>query len=700
MRMKEPYEAYLDDYNLLNVYMAKNFFDGNSRIFHMKDSKDQIIPLSILQRSDLYNGFTHYQLSLNSSIEIGEEYVLYDEHCKKTPCLYAHIVKTERFGKEYIYDGDDLGVTYALDRTTFKIWSPVAFKVVLNIKHHGKHRVYHMDKNEDGTFSLTLFGDYHKAQYTYAVRVNGKWNECVDPYNPYLGVNGSYSEVINPDLVHLPQKVDLQPLESNTDAIIYEASVRDMTSQTAIGVTHPKKFLGFVEENKTTQSRNTGLSYIKSLGVTHVQLLPVFKFGSVDEKFPNIFYNWGYDPIHHRALEGSYSSDPNDPICRVEEFAQMVHDLHANHLRVNLDLVFNHVYEKENYPLEILVPNYYFLMNQTGEFSNGSFCGNDIDTQPFMSKKYFIETCKYIINTFDVDGFRFDLMGILDVNFMNEVYQECQKLKPGFMIYGEGWNMPSFLNEQMRASQQNQYKMDCVGHFSDRFRDAIRGSNAELQYKGFSNGYTSNIELVKQVLAGSCQDDVFSSPEKVINFVECHDNHTLWDKNRVACHGEGRNIREKRSIMANALVLLAQGVPFIHCGQEFGRTKDNLGNTYNRSDTYNRVDYGRRDIHMTIVQEVQRLIQIRKNHPCFRLRTSQEIKENVCFDVIDHQALVYGCRKGDDECVVLLNPTPHSYYYHINESGKIIYDSERVNDLYNNHIQLAPYGVVVFQVNH
>lgn len=700
MRMKEPYEAYLDDYNLLNVYMAKNFFNGSSRIFHMKDSKDQIISLSILQQSDLYNGFTHYKLSLNGPLEIGEEYVLYDEHCKKTPCIYSHIVKTEKFGKTFIYEGDDLGCTYTPEKTTFKVWSPIAFKMVLNVSLNGDKHIYEMNKNNDGTFSLTLFGNYNQATYTYGVRVNGKWDECVDPYNPYLGINAKYSVVVNPESIHLPKKVELEPLEANTDAIIYEASVRDMTAQTGIGVTHPKKFLGFVEENKTTQSRNTGFSYIRSLGVTHVQLLPVFKFGSIDEKYQNIFYNWGYDPIHHRALEGSYSSNPSDAICRVEEFAQMVQACHKANLRVNLDLVFNHVYEKERYPLEILVPNYYFLMNQTGEFSNGSFCGNDIDTQPYMSKKYFIKTCVDIIKTYDVDGFRFDLMGILDVNFMNEVIQVCREIKPGFMIYGEGWNMPSFLPEEIRASQQNQYKMEGIGHFSDRFRDTVRGSNSELQFKGYSNGNTSEIEKVMKVVAGSCQDDVFSSPEKVINFVECHDNHTLWDKNRVACHGEGRTLREKRSIMANALVLLSQGVPFIHCGQEFGRTKENQGNTYNRSDTYNRVDYARRDVHIEVVEQVKELIKIRKNHPCFRLRTSEEIKSNVSFDVIDHQALVYGARKGKDECVVLFNPTAHTYYYHIEESGKIIYDSEHINDVYNNHIQLDPYGIVVFQVNH
>ena len=700
MRMKEPYEAYLDGFNRLNVYMAKNFYDGESRIFHLKDSQDNIIPLSIQHRSDLYNGYTHYQLSLDSSLHMGEEYFLFDEHCKQTPCIYSHIVKTKEFADQFMYDQNDLGLTYSKEKSIFKLWSPVAHRIVLHVIKNDQPFYFEMNKDEKtGVFSAEIHENLLGAKYLFFVRVNGKWDQFIDPYSSFCGMNGKYSYVIDEAHLDLPKKIKLEPLESNTDAIIYEASVRDMTSQTGIGVTHPKKFVGFVEENKTTKSRNTGFSYIKSLGITHIQLMPVFDFGSVDERYPNIFYNWGYDPVNHRCLEGSYSMEPRDPLCRVKEFAYLVQQCHKNGIRVNLDLVFNHVYEKENYPLEKLVPNYYFLMSQTGEFSNGSFCGNDIDTQPFMSKKYFLDTCKRIIEWFDVDGFRFDLMGILDYNFMNELSNMCRTLKPGFLIYGEGWNMPSFLPEEIRASQQNQSRMPYVGHFSDRFREVIRGSNSELQMRGYSNGNFSCIDSVLSVLSASCKDNIFDSPQKVINYVECHDNHTLWDKNRIACHGEGREMREKRSLMANALVLLAQGVPFIHCGQEFGRTKNNLGNSYNRSDTYNKVDYARRDQHIWIVEQVQKLIKIRKMHPCFRLRTKEEIDHNVFFEVIENQVVVYGTRKDEDECVVFFNPTSRSFEYFLQESGQIIYDSENANNPYTSHLHIAPFSVLVFQVN-
>lgn len=695
MRMKEPYEAYLDDYNCLDVYMSKNFFEGKSRIFHMKDTKNRIIPLTIQSQCDLYNGYTHYSLSLNGTLDIGEEYLVFDEHCKTCVAKYSHIVKTQRFAKEFIYEKDDLGVTYTPQATTFKLWAPTAYSISVAYTLQGKKYVESLQRKDRGIFSLTIHKDLDTAKYSFLVRVNGEYKGVTDPYTCFSGANSQYSEIVNPNRLNLPEKIQLPTMKSECDAIIYEASIRDMTSQSGIGVTHTKKFVGFTEENEITKERNTGFSYIRSLGITHIQLMPVFDFGSVDEIYPNIFYNWGYDPVQYRCLEGAYSLDPKDAKLRIEEFAKLVHDCHAAGIRVNLDLVFNHVYVKENFALENLVPDYYFLMNREGEYSNGSFCGNDIDTQPYMARKYFINTCKKIIDLFDVDGFRFDLMGILDLNLMNEISEVCKSIKPDFMIYGEGWNMPSFVAEEIRASQQNQEKMPHVGHFSDRFREVVRGSNQELNRKGFASGQSDLFYQIKCCMAASCLDSVFDSPCKVINYVECHDNHTLWDKNRVCCHGESRELREKRQVLANAMVLLAQGVPFIHCGQEFGRTKQNLGNTYNRSDNYNRVDYQRRDHHITIVDETKALIQIRKSHACFRLSTKEEIEQGVSFDSIYDQVLVYDCKKDQDHCMAFFNPTNIPYEYTLNENGHILFDNGNCNKDNTTQIYLAPFSVVV-----
>lgn len=696
MRMKEPYEAYLDDYDILNVYMSKNFFNGSSRIFHLKDTQDHIIPLTIQSMSDLYNGYTHYRLSINGMINVGEEYTLYDEHCKRAVCHYSHIVKTNRFNDEFFYDGNDLGCLYAPAVTTFKLWSPVAYRIQLCLESDGKREIYEMDRKDRGIYEVRVNKNISGYHYTFMVRTNGQWNETIDPYSSFCTQNSLASVVVDPKTLSIPQKIKLKPMKKATDAIIYEASIRDMTAQANIGVDHPKKFVGFTEENEKTRALNTGFSYLKSLGITHVQLLPVFDFGSVDEVYPNIFYNWGYDPVAHRCLEGYYSTNPKDALCRVEEFAQLVQNCHMAGIRVNLDLVFNHVYEKENYSLEKLVPDYYFLMNQQGEFSNGSYCGNDIDTQQRMSHKYFVDTCKRIVEWFDVDGFRFDLMGILDVDLVNEIEQECRKLKPDFMVYGEGWNMPSFLSEDRRASQLNQHKMEHVGHFNDYFREHIRGSNGELERKGYSNGAVEMIEAASHALCGCVDIGYYDNMEKTINYVECHDNHTLWDKNRVCCREEGREIREKRQVLANAMVLLAQGVPFLHAGQEFGRTKQNLGNSYNRSDNYNCIDYQRRDIHIKIVNDTKKLISIRKEHECFRLSTKEEL-ENVSFNDIEGSALVYYTKKDDDSCGVIFNPTNRYFNYDLNADARILFDNGQCNSSNTNKILVAPYSVIVFK---
>lgn len=699
MRMKEPYEAFIDHYNVINVYMSKNFYDGQSKKFHLEDLDGKIIPLTIQQRSDLYNGYTHYKLSIDEPIEVGTEYNVYNEFCRTTPAKYGHIVKTDQFSKEFTNITERLGVIYSKDKSTFRLWAPTSSRIVLCLNEGDERETVEMVRKGQGIFEVSVERDLDNIPYTFLVRNNGAWKECVDPYSMFSTTNGKQSVVVDESKLQLPKKVKMDPQIHNTDAIIYEANIRDMTSQADIGITHPKKFVGFTEENEITKKKNTGFSYLKDLGITHVQLMPVFDFGSVNEYHQDQYYNWGYDPMQYRVPEGSYSLNSDDPKIRVTELAELVQKCHENGIRVNLDLVFNHVYEKSLFALEILVPNYYFLMNETGEFSNGSGCGNDIDTQPIMSKRYFINTCRKLIQTYDIDGFRFDLMGILDINFMNEVTQMCQDLKPGFMIYGEGWNMPTFLPESKRASQQNQSQMPQVGHFSDRFRDTIKGSNGDLHQRGFSNGNLDKMKEAQMVLAASCQDYVFNSPQKVVNFVECHDNHTLWDKNRIACVGEGRDIREKRQVLANAMVLLAQGISFLHAGQEFGRTKNNEGNTYNQPDTLNRVDYTRRDFHQRIVNETKQLIDIRKKHPSFRLPTSESIANNVTFETIENKVLVYKTKTDGDRNYVFFNPTSQSFQYIMNENGQVIFDNGYANDKNTRNLIISPYSVVIYNLD-
>lgn len=697
MRMRNDLEAYIDDYDKIHVYYRKGFYGGKSRIFHLKDSHDRIVNLTISNTDTSRRDYNIYTLSIDSPLEIGEEYMLFDEHCQSVPAVYSHIVKTARFSQENAYLKDDLGLTYAPEVSVFRLWSPVARAIHLNLHKETGLETIPMQRKEKGVWEAVIREDLLHVPYTFTVRVNGEWKDIVDPYSPFIGLNNSASVVDDLSLLDMPEKVSLPCQDSHTDAVIYEASIRDMTSWTGTGVAHPKTFVGFTEETDITRTRLTGFSYLKTLGVTHVQLMPVFKFGSVDEKYPHIYYNWGYDPMHYRALEGSYSTDPADARSRIEEFAALVETLHGSGMKVNLDLVFNHVYNKGRFALENLVPDYYFLMNEAGSYSNGSFCGNDVDTRPVMSKKYFLDTCRMIVKTYNVDGFRFDLMGILDIDLMNEIVAEMRKIKPDFMIYGEGWNMPSYVPEDLRASMQNQYRMPEIGFFSDRFRDVMRGSN-DGGARGFISGDTSKIHDAAQAMMASVKEGRFSSPVQALNYVECHDNQTLWDKNRKACEGQSTEVREKRQILANAMVLMAQGIPFLHSGQEFGRTKQNLDNTYNRSDTYNRMDYFRRNHHQTIVDATRRLIEIRKTHPALHLKTKQEVEQFVSTETMNDQVLVYRARKDGDSLICFFNPTDHFFDYNLPAEGTVLFDSGNCNPGRTGRAVIAPVSAVIIQL--
>ncbi len=696
MRMLKNYEAYLDEYDVIVAYMKKTFYKGKSRSFYLKDENEVITPVRVKHHDATEGGYTRFILTVDpDDLRIGAEYTLYNEHGRGVPCEYGHIVKTDRFHKDYTYEPDDLGTKYTKEKTTFKMWSPIANRIVVNLKKGNESRFVEMKRKDRGIFYIEVEEDLEDYHYTFLIRVNGQWNESVDPYTSFSGPNGKYSVIVDESKLKFPKKIEMPVLESNTDAIIYEASIRDMTSQKKIGVIHPKTFVGFTENSVSTHIKNSGFHYLKHLGVTHVQLLPVFDFGSVDELHTDLHYNWGYDPMQYRVLEGSYSLHPEIAGESVIEFANLVHECHRSGLKVNLDVVFNHVYDYENFSLQKFVPNYYFLIDKSGNYSDGSFCGNDLDTRAPMCAKYFMSTIKRIIEWYDIDGLRFDLMGILDVQFMNNVAQMCQKMKPGFMIYGEGWNMPSYVPEYLRASQLNQDKMDNVAHFSDRFREVIRGSNGELIRKGYIGGRLDDIYSAKQVLMASCLDYYFDSPTKVINYLECHDNHTLWDKLKSCCMEESEAIRMKRHILGTSMVLLAQGIPFIHAGQEFGRTKKGAGNTYNKSDAYNMMDYNLRDKNIDMVNMTKELIKIRKQHPCFRLRSTKEIKSNVYVTTMLDSVLVYNTRNGDDHCICYFNPTDTHFNYYVDNEVKVLFDSGMSNSMYTYNVQIAPYSAVV-----
>ena len=486
------------------------------------------------------------------------------------------------------YFGDDLGATYTKKGTTFVLWAPASTSVTLNLeeKEHDFRKIP-LEQIEEGVFKVEVKGDLLNKKYFYTVINNGKEVITNDPWAKGTSLNSQYSAVVDVDKVMKMKTVKPKyQLRSPMDAIIYELHIRDFTEDKNSDIADKRHFLGLVEENrKTLGGHPAGLDYLKYLGITHIQILPVMDFGGTDDINPMISYNWGYNPISYFALEGSFSHSPAIPQSRLVEFKTMINKLHKNNIRVIMDVVYNHVYEYKHTSWQKLVPDYFFRFNDDGSISQSSGCGNDFASEKPMGRKMIIDSIKYFINVFDVDGFRFDLMGISDYETINMAYEEAKKLKSDIIFYGEGWNMPTALPERLRASADNFEQMPNVGFFNDTFRDVIKGATFDLGAKGFISGEPINADMIEYVLKGGVVDGPyrhrFLSPNQSINYVECHDNNTLYDKLVVANYGEDDTAILNRIKFANCLVMFSLGVPFFHMGQEIGQSKFGIGNSYN-----------------------------------------------------------------------------------------------------------------------
>ena len=700
MRQTDYFEAYLDDYDKIIIYLSKQGYEGVCKHFYLRDMFGYSEDLQILSVEPTSNHYMRYVCRLVHPIVMGREYEVVHQKARATILQYAYIVKRPRFDEEFAYEGNDLGAVYTSKETTFTLWAPTASLVNLELRLNDTNEIHEMERFDRGIYRIKIKKDCRLASYVYRVKVNGNWNETIDPYGKSSTINAGRSVVIDP-LEIKSETYNLKPLRSYTDAIIYETSVKDFTIQPHIGITHPGKFLGFVEENNTTKSLNTGFTYLKSLGITHVQLLPVLDFGSVDEYNQNLFYNWGYDPVQFFSFEGSYASDVFDPMSRINDFVLMINKLHEAGIRVVLDVVFNHMFDLKTCSFNKIVPYYYFQVNEEGNYSNGSWCGNDFDSKRKMASKFIIDACIYLVKTFKIDGFRFDLMGILDTDTLNRVKNECTRLNHNMIIYGEGWDMPSYLDVNQRASLGNNDKMPLIGHFSDRFRDVVKGRTSveEVDIKGYCSGDISLIEVMKNVLSASVTNHAapvyFTSPQHAINYVECHDNMTCWDKLRDCCKEDTRETRIKRHELCLAATLFAQGVPFIHSGQEFARTKHGKHNTYNNSDSINGIDYERRNRYREVVQYTRECIELRKKYECFSYATTQEISECVSFDEISHSALVYKMKDAVNDVIVIFNPSNQLYEYDLNDQYQCIFYNGKIEPILNQRVKVQPLSVIV-----
>ena len=675
--------AYLDDFGKITVWINRNFYGGKSDWFCITGDHGYSTDLVITGVEDHPDNI-RYDLT-SPILDFGTSYMIREQHGLSVPLVWRMIVQTKQFDERFFYDGNDLGSSYHPNHTDFALWAPTAVTVTLRIRNSRRLSAYPMIRGDKGVWRMRVSGDLKHATYTYIIERNGTFAEAVDPYALSSTGNGRESAVIDMDAVKAIRDYPVSGSVYETDAVIYEANVRDMTSNPFTGTKTHGKFVSLAEPGTSYRDMPTGLSYLTSLGVTHVQLMPVMDYATVDEFHPEKTYNWGYDPMHFLTPEGSYSTDPDDPYARVTELRKLVTEMHRNGLKVNLDVVFNHVYDLTISPFEAILPYYYFRYNDRGFLSNGSYCGNDLASEKPMVRKYIVDTVRQLMNIYGVDGFRFDLMGILDVDTMNEVRHTARKIKANAMIYGEGWDMPTMLDGASKASISNQAKMPGIGHFNDYFRDVVKGKTSDDQKydRGYVTGDLGQSFNMLSALSGNVLSNPyykrFDSPAQSINALETHDNNTVWDKMHFCCGNEDRNTRMQRQKMLIASALVAQGVPFIHAGMEYCGTKNDNSNSYNSGDEINQMNWQRAVLNREVVEYTKKCIALRKKYSAFRLRDAESIQQSLHLSVSEGGIVFYDIEKDDPktgtELVrVIINPTFYERYYNFEPGWRILLD--------------------------
>lgn len=546
------------------------------------------------------------------------------------------------------YKGSDLGAVYGKDATVFKVWSPKASSIKVNIYEHGsddegdagvlESKALVLDK-KTGVWSCKVFGDLAGKYYTYTVKHGKNVKETFDIYAKGCGVNGKRSMVVDFSKTNPKGWEDDKHILVNnqTDASVWEVSVADFSSSESSGVSEKNrgKFLAFTEEGTTVDgiqgATSTCVDYLKKLGVKYVQIMPFYDFGSVDEsKDINKQYNWGYDPVNYNCPEGSYSTDPYNGSVRIKECKQMIQALHNAGIGVIMDVVYNHTYSTDS-AFQDIVPNYYYRMNDDGTFSNGSGCSNDTASEHLMYRKYMIDSVTYWASEYHIDGFRFDLMGLHDVTTMNSIRSALDNLyKDGsgkkILMYGEAWDMPTKCDEgTVMANQKNLKKLDNrIGAFDDTIRDAIKGSTGGVD-KGFIQEGSSRAAL-KTGIAG--QSDTTTGwanvPNQCVTYASCHDNLCLYDKLVDSVYGKNKEYRKRYENLVSmnklsaAIVITSQGIPFMLSGEEFARSKDGDENSFSSSREENMIDWKNLDNFSDIVEYYRGLLKIRESFEAFK----------------------------------------------------------------------------------
>ena len=632
------------------------------KITNLKDS--QSVKLTGYELTSVKQVGNDYFFNTNKDLKLHQELNVIVDNVS-LPLILGDVTITKEFDLKYRYDGK-LGFEYFKDKTIFRIFSPVAkdIKLVLGDK------TYDMNYIEP-IWEVEVKGDVEGLMYHYLVKLENDYQEAEDPYALAASLNGNYVVDLNKTINLKASPIKVDPLSS----VIYEGHVRDMTIN--LDVEEKGLFKGLIEKSSFLGS--SVLEHIKGLGITHLQLLPVFDFDSVDDLNKDKLYNWGYNPRRYFSVDGWYSKDPLDPYLRINELKSVVEFAHNIGLGVNMDVVYNHVYEIDNYPYDKFVPKY-FYRHLDGKMTDGAFCGNEVESTNYMVRKLIVDSLIHFTENFKIDGFRFDLMGLMDLKTMNLIEEELKKINPNIMLYGEGWNMETTIKSHA-ANMDNQARLLNYGHFNDSFRDTLKG-DLHGTNKGYLMGNNTKIETVMQLLVGS--PHLFETPKQSVNYVECHDNLTMYDR-LLLTNVKVDKIKDYQDF-ANHILAISQGITFYHAGQEFYRTKGGVENSYKSSDLVNQIHW------QASGDNIDKFKEILKHRKDYQNHYNKPDDVNLYFE---KKVLYYETTYQDKKLVhVLIN----DYKNHkVVKNGEVIFASKAFKTK-EKHLVFNKPGVYIFEI--
>ena len=653
--------------------------------------------------------------------------------CVMAGCMEKERVIYESFDAYPVRKGSLSEMEYTPSVTSFHLWSPNADEVRLMLyeEAEGGHafQTHHMKLGDDGTWHVDVNEDLKGKFYAFNVKMQDEWlGDTPGLFAKAVGINGHRGAII--DMVQTNPtgwENDRKPvLRSVADVVVYEMHHRDFSIDASSGIEHKGQFLALTEQGtQSPEGLTTGIDHLKELGVTHVHLLPSYDYASIDEHtFKDSHYNWGYDPQNYNVPDGSYATDPTQPVTRIMEFKQMVQALHQAGIRVVLDVVYNHTYNAATSAFEKTVPGYFYRMKPDGTFANGSGCGNETASNRPMMRKFMVESVLYWMREYHLDGFRFDLMGIHDIATMNEIRQEAQKLDPQVLIYGEGWaaETPQYAADSL-AMKANIARMPGIAAFCDEMRDGLRGPWDDDKKGAFLAGFPGHEESIKFGIVGAIShpqvkmDEVNYSnkawaqePVQMMSYVSCHDDMCLVDRLRTSVTDLKGNDLEKLDMLAQTAVLTSQGIPFIFAGEEVMRDKKFVHNSFQSPDSVNAINWHNKAKYQWVFNYYKGLIAMRKHHPAFRLGSAELVRQHLDFLPVEGSGVVAFRLKdhagGDawDNIIVVLNArretakieVPEGKYVAVVKDGWV--NENGIGTIYGPILNIAPEtALIVYQ---